>query len=73
MLADNEQLRTTDNFIDPQVDEVNTKLLQLDTKLHELFGERMTVSSLGYIGVIAILLLVNFFLGSTLFLLNRKL
>lgn len=51
VLADDEQLRTNDNFIDPQVDEVNTKLLQLDTKLHELFGENVTVNALGYIKV----------------------
>lgn len=40
-----------EDFIDPKVDEVNTKLLELDEKLHELFGEKATISSLGYMTV----------------------
>lgn len=36
---------------DSKVNEVNTKLLKLDEKLHELFGEYAMVSSLGYVTV----------------------
>lgn len=51
VLANYDSLNLSDDFIDPKVDGVNTKLLKLDEKIHELFGENATVSSLGYMMV----------------------